>query len=136
MHSGQRHITDTDSYYARTPSFDRLDMPAQQRMVEAHQILEQVAADNTPHAPVEVKMARDLGKFEVMLDQANERVRAAEEKDYMAAEELRAHIENAKRQDQEIERLKKEVQVWKASSIEFERLYNNYVAKQRKKNRR
>ena len=121
-----------DSYYGSEPRPDMFSVPARERLHEAHALIEQVAYDATPKAPVEVKMARDIGRLETELEQAHNQLATGEVKlDNLKRDKGILESRNTELFD-EVQRLKKEVEAWRSSSIEYERLYNNYIAKQRK----
>ena len=139
MQSGRQYAADTDQYYTRTPRVDFMESPAGELVGDAHRALERVVEQAImPQAPVEVKMARDLGRLEVELQQAHELRDAAQLKVSMLEDTLeRATIENREWQE-ENKQLTKDRDEWKESSNEYKRLYDNLIAKHRKaaRNRR
>ena len=130
-------VHDTDQYYQRTPRVDYMEMPAGELVREAHHALERVVEQATmPTAPVEVKMARDLGRLETQLEQAHQLRDAAELKVSLLEDTTQSQARNITELNRELEKVKKDRDEWEASSDEYKRLYDNLIAKHRKAARR
>lgn len=137
MHNGRQTVTDTDQYYARTPRVDYMEMPAGELVREAHHALERVVEQATmPQAPVEVKMARDLGRLEIQLEIANKTRDEAQLKISLLEDTIESQARNIAEQDKYIKNLSDDRDQWEESSNEYKRLYDNLIAKHRKAARR
>ena len=137
MHNGRRTVTDTDQYYARTPRVDYMETPAGKIALDAHDAIERVVDQVTmPKAPVEVKMARDLGRLEIQLENAHNLRDEAQLKVSLLEDTVESQARNITESSRIYEEMRADRDRWKASSIDFERLYNNLIAKHRKAARR
>ena len=137
MHNGRQTVTDTDQYYARTPRVDYMEIPANELVRKAHHALERITEQATmPQAPVEVKMARDLGRLEIKLGNAHNLRDEAQLKVSLLEDTVESQARNITESSRIYEEMRADRDRWKASSIDFERLYNNLIAKHRKAARR
>ena len=137
MHNGRQTVTDTDQYYARTPRVDYMEIPANELVRKAHHALERITEQATmPQAPVEVKMARDLGRLEIQLENAHNLRDEAQLKVSLLEDTVESQARNITESSRIYEEMRADRDRWKASSIDFERLYNNLIAKHRKAARR